>query len=110
MRRGGSIRLCMVTLEKWLRMLFEGDNYMGVSKNRGTPKSSILIGFALINHPFWGTFIFGNTHMFHHYFQGHSKNCLGPQENPVSFWDLDSGLEVHSYCPLTARCSQRQFI
>ena len=27
---------------------------MGVSKNRGTPKASILIGFSLINHPFWG--------------------------------------------------------
>ena len=25
------------------------------------PKSSILIGFSLINHPFWGTIIFGNT-------------------------------------------------
>ena len=37
--------------------------YMGVSKNRGTPKSSILIGFSIINHPFWGTPIFGNTHM-----------------------------------------------
>ena len=36
---------------------------MGVSKNRGTPKSSILIGYSLINHPFWGTPIFGNTHM-----------------------------------------------
>ena len=35
---------------------------MGVSKNRGTTKSSILIGFSLINHPFWGTPIFGNTH------------------------------------------------
>ena len=32
---------------------------MGVSKNRGTPKSSILIGFSIINHPFWGTTIFG---------------------------------------------------
>ena len=28
---------------------------MGVSKNDGTPKSSILIGFFIINHPFWGT-------------------------------------------------------
>ena len=28
---------------------------MGVSKNRGTPKSSILIGFSIINHPVWGT-------------------------------------------------------
>ena len=36
---------------------------MGVSSNRGTPKSSILIGFSIINHPFWGTPIFGNTHI-----------------------------------------------
>ena len=34
-----------------------------VSKNRGTPKSSILIRFSIINHPFWGTTIFGNTHI-----------------------------------------------
>ncbi len=27
------------------------------------PKSSILIGFSIINHPFWGTSIFGNTHI-----------------------------------------------
>ena len=36
---------------------------MGVSENSDTPKSSILIGFSFINHPFWGTLIFGNTHM-----------------------------------------------
>ena len=35
--------------------------HMGVSKNHGTPKSSILIGFSIINHPFWGTPIFGST-------------------------------------------------
>ena len=34
---------------------------MDVSENNGTPKSSILIGFSIINHPFWGTPIFGNT-------------------------------------------------
>ena len=28
---------------------------MGVSENNGTPKSSIFIGFSIINHPFWGT-------------------------------------------------------
>ena len=28
---------------------------MGVSKNNGTPKSSILIGFSIINHPSWDT-------------------------------------------------------
>ena len=32
---------------------------MGVSKNSGT----ILIGFSIINHPFWGTTILGNTHI-----------------------------------------------
>ena len=36
---------------------------IGVSKNMGTPKSSISIGFSLINHPFRGTTIFGNTQM-----------------------------------------------
>ena len=36
---------------------------MGVSKNRGTHKSSILIGFSIINHPFWCTPIFGNAHI-----------------------------------------------
>ena len=39
---------------------------MGVSENGGTPKSSILIGFSIINHPFWGTLIFGNTHISAH--------------------------------------------
>ena len=39
--------------------------YMGVSLNGGTPKSSILIGFSILNHPFWGTPIFGNTHIQH---------------------------------------------
>ena len=27
------------------------------------PKSSILIGVSIINHPFWGTPIFGNTYV-----------------------------------------------
>ncbi len=38
-------------------------DYMGVYKNKGTPKSSILIGLYIINHPFWGTPIFGNIHI-----------------------------------------------
>ena len=36
---------------------------LDVSKNSGTPKSSILIGFSVINHPFWGTPMFGNIHL-----------------------------------------------
>ncbi len=39
-------------------------DYMGVSKNNSTPKSSTLIGFSIRNHPFWGpTPIFGNIHI-----------------------------------------------
>ena len=36
---------------------------MDVSENSGTSKSSMLKGFSIINHPFWGTTIFGNTQM-----------------------------------------------
>ena len=37
--------------------------YIDVSKNSGTPKSSILIGFSIIKHQFWGSPIFGNPHI-----------------------------------------------
>ncbi len=40
-----------------------GKHHLGVSKNNGTPKSFILIGFSIINHPFWGTPIVGNIHL-----------------------------------------------
>ena len=40
------------------------DSYMGNSEKSGTSKSSILIGFSIINHPIWGTPIFGNIHIF----------------------------------------------
>ena len=36
---------------------------MDVSKNSWTPNHPILIGFSIINHPFWGTTIFGKTHI-----------------------------------------------
>ncbi len=36
-------------------------NDLDVYENSGTPKSSLFIGFSIINHPFWGTPIFGNT-------------------------------------------------
>ena len=39
-----------------------GKMYVGVSENRATPKSSIFIGFSILNHPFWGTPIFANAH------------------------------------------------
>ncbi len=42
----------------------------GVSKNNGTPKSSILRGFSITNHPFWG----------YPYFRKH------PEIQRVFFW------------------------
>ena len=42
------------------------NHHMDVSKNSGTPKSSILIEFSILNHPFWGTPIFGTTHIHPH--------------------------------------------
>ena len=42
---------------------FWAGQQQGLSNNSGTPKSSILIGFSIINHPFWGfPPIYGNTH------------------------------------------------
>ena len=51
-------RFKMVSLAKGRR------NYLGVSKNGDSPKSSILIGFSLIHHPFWGIPLFGNPHLY----------------------------------------------
>ena len=50
---------------------------MDVSKNSGTPKSSILLGFSSINHPFWGTPIFGNPHIKKNLFQVPGESYLG---------------------------------
>ena len=41
--------------KRWHEPLINLNKYMGVSKNSATPKSSILIGSSIINHPFWGT-------------------------------------------------------
>ena len=45
------------------------------------PKSCILIGFSIINHPFWGTPIFGNTH---YRFKNHTNhtNLVPKRETP----------------------------
>ena len=62
---------------------------MDVSKNNGTPKSSILIGFSIINHPFWSTTIFGNTHMVLFLLW-----CIDGDQSPP--WFLDCEVFAHS--------------
>ena len=53
-----------VVSEMWSKKTNSWIQHLGVSENNGTPKSSILIGFSIINHPFWGTPICGNIHLF----------------------------------------------
>ena len=71
--------------------------YMGVSKNRGTPKSSILIGFSIINHPFWGTPIFGNTNIYlssKAIFLWVKGDDIPKSSNPSEFfWDQNFALQ-----------------
>ena len=55
--RGVYYNSCLARFKGWRR------KYMGVSLNGGTPESSILIGFSILNHPFWGTTILGNPHI-----------------------------------------------
>ena len=68
---------------------------MDVSLNGGTPKSSILIGYSLINHPFWGTPIFGNTHII--YFPMCLFHVLF-----ITFFSLSGGHEIISEGDLIA--------
>ena len=54
---------------------------IGVSLNGGTPKSSMLIGFSIINHPYWGTTILGNPHISFLDHMCSSKNTIEPPED-----------------------------
>ena len=61
---------------------------LGVSKNSGTPKSSILIGISIINQPFWGK---------HPYFRKHPTEFTpDPQELIIALnvttWGFSLGL------------------
>ena len=69
---------------------------MNVSENSGTTKSSISIGFSIINHPFLGTTIFGNIHIV--YVDGQEKAILFFL--PVTFksiasWEIDCPTLFH---------------
>ena len=44
------------------------------------PKNSILIGFSIIKHPFWGTPIFGNIHITYIFYVNiHDHTCISLQ-------------------------------
>ena len=47
---------------RWRKRCWFDTGWYGTFRNGGT-KSSILIGFSTINHPFWGSAIYGNLHI-----------------------------------------------
>ena len=64
-----------VSVASYQKVYLEGKklkHYLDVSENSGTPKSSLLIGFSKKKHPFWGTPIFGNTHLMMAFLGGES--------------------------------------
>ena len=72
---------------------------MDVSENSGTPKSSISIGFSIINHPIWGT-----PYFWKHPYVGFS---LIPPYNFADRLKLEGfGLNFHRVCkPEVPECS-----
>ena len=75
---------------------------MDVSENSGTPKSSILIGFSIINHPFWGTPIFGNTHIFKY-----ARKAIPQKIVTVCHWN-ENGFPTSSLLKMAPRHDQAQ--
>ena len=51
------------------------------------PKSWILIGFSIINHPFWGTLIFGNTHIHDFSLDGGNQLIVQHDQQKRFFFD-----------------------
>ena len=92
--------LDLLTIDAWKKLVkvvpmvqSKINTYMGVSENYGTPKSSILIGFSIINHPFWGTStpIFGNIHIYHR-----NQLNVGKYTIPMDPMDSESGYKFKS--------------
>ncbi len=61
---------------------------LGISKNRGTPKSSILIGFSTIDHPFSGPYFWKQPF----------PSCpKGPGPQKSFFWLLQGEVNVNHF-------------
>ena len=72
---------------------------MGVSEHNSTPKSSILIGFSIINHPFWDTTIYGNTHIYTNYIH---PNCWKPRQ--PGWWGTGETCHGRSWDSTNSSC------
>ena len=82
----------------------------GFSENRGTPKSSIFIGFSIRNHPFWGIPIFGNTHM--HGMLCYPCSIRTPMETALEVWFLHhpvGSLRITAWAPWGLRLARQRW-
>ena len=67
--------LCPKSVLENVWLAFPYESQMGVSINGGTPKSSILVGFSLINHPFWVPPLMETSIDYKYTSAGRSKLC-----------------------------------
>ena len=80
------------TSERGQVATLDGGGDLNVSENGGTPKSSILIGFSIINHPFWGKTPYFWKHPFGTKSGGRSwppqldTNSWGPTNSGENTW------------------------
>ena len=68
---------------RWLVWIESCFLYGCQPKNSGTPKSSILIGFSIINHPFWGPTPIFWKHPYYALFSSNSCCAI-----PCSVWSV----------------------
>ena len=69
---------------------------MDVSKNRGTPKSWILIGFSIMNYPFWGKthYLWVDTHIaIKKPYQATMEPWPDSPDSPDGGWSLLTGCD-----------------
>ena len=73
---------------------------MGVSKNTGTTKSSILIGFSMINHPFWGyPYFWKHPYQIDEYIVGKRNSTVSHKklQSEVSHGNKDEKNATHTF-------------
>ena len=95
----------------WLQLLLAHDMYivyMDVSENNGTPQIIHFDRVSIINHPFWGTTIFGNNHIAIH--ESHEFKILHFQAKRYLTFLETHILDRHGQCFEAGRtsCDQRK--
>ena len=82
---------------------------MEVSSNGGTSKSSISLGFPLINHPFWVSPICGNPHIETMKQCGDFEKMVPPPQWKMPLWNTSENKKSTISVPnLKRKVSQRQ--